>query len=117
MYVCSRCDKCFNRKRDYDRHLLRKRKCSKPTFKREENPQNQCDYCKKTFANPHNLKRHSENTTCLQLKKQGDMIKLLLENQMAHARLLQESKSKTAHTYQQYHQQHNTKHQQYHYQY
>lgn len=52
MYICTNCEKCFERKRDYERHSARKTKCVKKFKKELEGGKdiNKCTYCMKSFS-------------------------------------------------------------------
>lgn len=54
-YKCTRCDKQFIQKIDYQRHLNRKTPCPKMIRELE------CSECNKTFSNKSNLNRHIHN--------------------------------------------------------
>ena len=87
-YICSICNKKFNHKGDYTRHINRKKtcnvitsiwenikksdikspsNCSKTCTVVQKNEQFKCKYCKKTFKKKFNLKRHVK--TCKKREK------------------------------------------------
>ena len=55
IYKCNKCDKEFNQKIDYQRHLKKKKPCFKKVMK---DPSFSCDQCNKSFNNKSNLNRH-----------------------------------------------------------
>jgi len=64
IYKCERCEKEFPKKYNYESHIKRKTLCvpvvadTVPVV--VKNPENKCIYCKKTFVNHRNMKRHVE---------------------------------------------------------
>lgn len=66
MYVCQRCNKCFNRKNNLERHLNNKTTCIPVGITKGHI----CNYCDKTFSRSDSLKRHqnNKNTSCYVLK-------------------------------------------------
>ena len=74
-FICENCDKCFNRKANYERHLKRKFPCKKNPVKSIEgfdNPKKDldCEHCLKTYSSVSNLNKHL--ITC-KIKKDKDM--------------------------------------------
>ena len=57
-YKCDRCDKSFNQKDDYERHLNRKTSCIKI---KKMNMIFTCNECNKPFSSKSNLIRHKHN--------------------------------------------------------
>ncbi len=55
-YKCNRCDKLFNRKTDYTRHLNRKNKCDQNAKCKK---QFECSKCHKTYTTKWSLTRHT----------------------------------------------------------
>jgi len=105
-YICSRCNKIFNKKSNYIAHIDRKYKCdlvkddnialkyAQKAGKSSKNEQNQaykCQRCNKTFLKKFNCERHFESCTSdkndnleklykellKEMKKQNKEIKLL----------------------------------------
>lgn len=86
-YTCLRCDKIYDHKGAYDRHLQRKKPCKKAHNNPDTEHKNAdftdllddmgttCDYCTKEFTRKSDLKRHLNNGC--KAKKTNDMQNIL----------------------------------------
>ena len=103
-YICTICNKNFNHKGDYNRHINRKTKCipNSSTPLKQKNKQNDtssncsksgtvvpkneqfsCKYCMRKFKKKYNLKRH-QKTCKMKINKdylKEELFELLLNNQ------------------------------------
>ena len=100
LYICSLCNKKFNHKGDYTRHINRKNKCkiipsNNKTLKKlsiKSNVKNtngfECEYCKIIIKRKDNLKRHFKICKIKKIQEDNmkrknyyDLIMKKLENQ------------------------------------
>lgn len=71
-YNCLRCNKTYDHKGAYDRHMQRKNPCKKsPDSENDQRNDTVCEFCKMEFACNYNLKRHL-NGRC-KSKKEKEM--------------------------------------------
>ena len=77
-YKCKKCNKIFDQKSHYEVHINRKTPCeynvTSSNISNDENKQNICKLCNKSFANKWNLKRHS-----VKCNDMGELYKKLLQ--------------------------------------
>jgi len=78
-YVCSICNKGYDRKSNYNSHLKRKIRCiplknENTQHINDENPM-QCKYCKEIYSRKDSLKRHIEKRCKLKLKFDFEQLK------------------------------------------
>ena len=85
IYKCEKCDKEFNRKSNYDTHMMRKFSCTKEVIvnhkkriiNRKKQPDTfECRYCKKIFERKFNMERHIAKCT-IKKKSDGKMEELM----------------------------------------
>lgn len=82
MLKCPKCNKCFIKKYDLNRHLDQKRKCvSLLNYKSKSDEIYSCEYCQSTFTTPYSLKRHVKNPSerCLMMRKLNNIEEKLNE--------------------------------------
>ena len=79
IYKCNKCDKKYNHKHDYIKHINRKYSCSK---KGEIEKFFICHKCNKSFKSKYNLNRHCNDSHCNKTdEKIFTLLNLDLENQ------------------------------------
>ena len=77
IYTCEKCNKEFNYKYNYKRHINRKYSCVKNT----DDNSFKCEYCNNTFTTKGNLTRHIKNR-CIVKESQELINKLNEENKL-----------------------------------
>jgi hypothetical protein len=80
-YICEKCNKIFNKKNTYMKHMIRKKPCQK-NEKTTTNNNIQCNYCYKIFSRIDVLNRHISNGYCKVKRKNDEQMEKLL-NEMA----------------------------------
>lgn len=72
LYNCTRCNRGFDHKGNFTRHVNRKNPCKIVKVKGCAVGELYCEYCKKTFANFNSLNRHLDNPKlgCFHKKQQ-----------------------------------------------
>lgn len=74
-YKCDKCNKEFDRKSNYERHLNRLKSCIK------QNNDNNCVYCNKIFSTNGNLIKHLKLGRCKnKIEDDINQMKLEIEN-------------------------------------
>jgi len=76
LYTCDKCNKTFDQKNNYSKHINRKKPCHQTINKDDENNHNKCDkpicnYCKKSFSRIDVLNKHIIGGHC-QVKREKD---------------------------------------------
>jgi uncharacterized Zn-finger protein len=72
LYKCDKCNKGFDQKNNYTRHINRKKPCSKKTDDEIQIKESTCNYCKKTFARSDVLSNHLKGDHC-KVKRANDI--------------------------------------------
>ena len=60
-YCCNKCNKEYNKKSNYDKHINKKYDCTK-----NDNIDNLCKICNKKFVNKYVLQKHVNDNKCSQ---------------------------------------------------
>ena len=107
LYICSLCNKKFNHKGDYTRHINRKNKCKiipsnnnnivikkkEETFQNRNSSKHICNYCNRSYSRRPNLNKHLK--TC-KVKKDNLLVSkindlnIIIEQQNKNIEDLQE---------------------------
>ena len=67
MFSCKRCEKCFDKKFNYIRHLEKKKPCQINIL--GNTPEFKCVYCSKVYSRQPNLNKHMKNSRLCQIER------------------------------------------------
>lgn len=84
MFSCKRCEKCFDRKYDYIRHLEKKKPCQMKHSVLKRPEEFRCNNCAKEYSSQSNLNKHMRtNKICKMQRSHAEKQDQLLEKMNA----------------------------------
>lgn len=93
LYTCEKCNRTFDQKNNYMKHLKRKTPCTQDTEEPVEYEKPTCNYCKSTFSRIDVLNQHINGGYCKVKRARDNQLEQLLNEMIEIKKQLQELKT------------------------